>query len=406
MGGSVPDIPGHMANSDLAKELQFAVANLLGRSNTSFPGSQPVSFAAKHIKELQKQDYYLCEKSDGLRFLLFLTEDPEGKEATFLIGRKNEYYRVSGLHFPISTEDEHVFHTQTIIDGELVLDHKPDGISEVNFLVFDCLVVDGENLMQKTLDKRLGYYTDKIDKPFRTVYNKYPQEARYRPFNVVLKKMELAYGTEMMFRTVLPKLTHGNDGLVFTCRTTPYQPGTDQHILKWKREEENSVDFRLKLQWPLAGLDSEDEEDGYYEQYRPDYNAKPIFQLHVSHGKKRYEQYGIMYVDEQQWEYFKSLGIPIQDSLVECFLDRQNRWRFIRFRTDKTDANHINTVLSVIESINDRITEEDLIRASKSIRDAWKQRQIPPPRPTAANGRRQGGPEFSLETQPDSKPQK
>lgn len=42
--------------------------------------------------------------------------------------------------------------------------------------------------------------------------------------------MELSYGIQMMFDFILPKLPHGNDGLIFTCRTTPYKFGTDEHM--------------------------------------------------------------------------------------------------------------------------------------------------------------------------------
>src|SRR5690606_32399126 len=66
---------------------------------------------------------------------------------------------------------------------------------------------------------------------------------------------------------------------------------------------------------------------------------------------------------------------PLDDTIVECVRDEEGRWRFMRFREDKSDANHISTVDKVLESIQDRISEEDLIRAAGSIKVAWKKRQ-------------------------------
>lgn len=38
----------------------------------------------------------------------------------------------------------------------------------------------------------------------------------------------------------------------------------------------------------------------------PDFQTKPIFELHVwcggDHGKSRYEFYDVMYVDDDEWE--------------------------------------------------------------------------------------------------------
>lgn len=66
------------------EDMQFhrgTIADLLGRQQLSFPGAQPVSFARSHFAELQRTDYYLCEKTDGIRCLLYLTAflgTPEG----------------------------------------------------------------------------------------------------------------------------------------------------------------------------------------------------------------------------------------------------------------------------------------------------------------------------------------
>lgn len=50
------------------------------------------------------------------------------------------------------------------------------------------------------------------------------------PFRVKLKTMELAYGIQAVFKDHLPKLQHGNDGLIFTGAEAPYTAGTDQRM--------------------------------------------------------------------------------------------------------------------------------------------------------------------------------
>ncbi|KAK2846382.1 hypothetical protein FQN49_005775, partial [Arthroderma sp. PD_2] len=170
------------------------------------------------------------------------------------------------------------------------------------------------------------------------------------------------------------KKIHGNDGLIFTCRSTPYKIGTDEHTLKWKPPEENSIDFRLRLEFPSIEPDSEDEADGVTEPY-PDYDAMPTWHLFVLHNRGEYGHFGTMYLTESEWEEMKSLQKPLDDTIVECSQDEQGRWRFMRFRDDKTDANHISTVEKVLQSITDRVCEEELISNAPAIKAAWKKRQ-------------------------------
>lgn len=194
-------------------------------------------------------------------------------------------------------------------------------------------------------------------------------------FIMEMKQMQFSYAIELMFGKILPHLPHGNDGLIFTCRMSDYKFGTDQNILKWKPEAENSIDFRLTLDFPVKQPDEQDMAEGFREPYT-DYDAMPVCNLHVYNGDStnRDTWYATMFIEDDEWERFKLLEEPLNDRIVECYMDPQKRWRYMRFRDDKTNANHTSTVDSVIESIMDRVTKQDLIAAQKVIRDEWKRR--------------------------------
>ena len=112
----------------------------------------------------------------------------------------------------------------------------------------------------------------------------------------------------------------------------------------------------------------------------------PKFVLLAFHGEgsdgPSYLPFGEMHVDESEWEGLKALGVPLDEEIVECRMDEQKRWKFMRFRKDKKDANHISTVKSVIESIRDAVNQDELVRAWREIRDEWKKRNPPASAPT------------------------
>ena len=207
-----------------------------------------------------------------------------------------------------------------------------------------------------------------------------------RPFAVEDKSKQFSYALELMFKQIIPsvKQLHGNDGLIFTCVNSPYQFGTDEHILKWKPPHDNTVDFLLHINWPLLELDPDDPDQTTQEDYL---SFPDAFELYVSHGGKGdYSYYGNMYVTSKEWEDLKALQRPLQDCVVECYLEPASdgvnggdphpaRWRLYRIRDDKTDGNYVSVVQSVMESIQDHVTEEDLLRAAPEIRTEWKNRQ-------------------------------
>ncbi|KAF2653217.1 mRNA capping enzyme, alpha subunit [Lophiostoma macrostomum CBS 122681] len=381
-----PQIPGTQVPPDLAEGLKKAVADLLGRESTRFPGAQPVSFAREHVAELQRQEYFMAEKTDGVRCLLYLTyqdvDTPAGPQfvpATFLIDRKNNYYNVDPpVKFPYfeTPFDQDKFLFNTVLDGELVHDkdrNNPAGPPLLNYYVFDCLAINSQNYTAKPLDKRIGALKMKVFGPYRAWWDKYKAAPGLEPFGVKEKPVYTPYSFSEMFTTILPKLPHGNDGLVFTCKGTRYQFGTDKHILKWKPPQENTIDFKLKLgDFPL--FDPEDGEDGLI----PDYEAKPNrLALEILHNNNRYEHFTDLYFTTEDWEVLKSLNQRLDGRIIECHRDPEGRWRFKkeedgtpRWRDDKKDANHVSTVNSVLDSINNPVTEKDLLDASATIREA------------------------------------
>lgn len=269
-----------------------------------------------------------------------------------------------------------MFHTDTILDGELVWDKLPGGKEEPRFLVFDCLVMGRMPLMDRPLDKRIAYL-QRLIKPYKKLFTDFPEERQFQPFFMEMKPFQLGYGIEMMFKEVLPRLKHGNDGLIFTCVSTAYKHGTDPHILKWKTPEDNTVDCRLKLNFPTVEPTEAERQEGINEPFI-DYDSVPQSQLLVfkgDSGADRYEPFRDVYITEEEWETLKGLGDPLNDRIVECNQDEQDRWRIVRFRDDKNEANHKSTILSVLDSIQDKVSEQDLYEAAGEIKRCWKARQ-------------------------------
>ncbi|CDO73545.1 hypothetical protein BN946_scf185014.g15 [Trametes cinnabarina] len=262
-----------------------------------FPGSQPVSFSASDLEKLEREDFWVAEKSDGVRVLLFVQADMNSTDqAVYLIDRHNSYRAVTGLYFPHHQDPRRPLNN-SIVDGELVIDVDPSTKQEkLRFLAFDCLVVDNQNVMNRTLDKRYGRLQEWMYKPYQKMLRDHPHVAQTQPFDFKVKDVKFSYRVEDVFNIDIPRLQHGNDGLIYTCVSTPYSPGTDQNILKWKPPSENSIDFKLVLRFPPTPG----------KPLVPDFQAKPVFELHVwcgdDRGKPRYELYDVMHVEDDEWE--------------------------------------------------------------------------------------------------------
>jgi len=380
----IPDLPGNPVpkNSDQDHWLRNHVAALCDLNHDRFPGSQPVSFSTKDLERLENEDYWVCEKSDGIRVLLLvLTNLDTSDQMVFIVDRHNVYREISGLYFPHHEHPERPLRS-TLIDAELVIDVDPRTKRETTrLLCFDCLIADNQNVMSKTLDKRYWRLKEVFFKPYAKMLRDHPHMAENLPFDIQVKEVNCSYSIDKVFLDI-NNLQHENDGLIYTSVSTPYIPGTDRTLLKWKPPSENSVDFKLVLRFPpLAGS-----------QTQPDLHAKPVFALHVWCGtegaKASYEHWDTMHVTDDEWESMKASAEQVDDRIVEvCWDPVREYWRMMRFRDDKPQGNHRSVVENIMQSIADGVEKDALLARSATIKNLWKmrhgqpvqQQQAPPP---------------------------
>jgi hypothetical protein len=318
-------------------------------ASLTFPGCQPVSMDKDNLRHLVDVPggYYVCEKTDGFRALLYVGDTPNalhlvdrsgttkwnvlrfdlaspalappsGTRVTLVRMKNAQYngkqgvvqphdgksgmqlldaatstmgvsYRVlldgdtqtskvpAGKVKPVGPAAEATaqlalpaagrgarFHRQTVIDGEIVVDdvEDPDGTHRrvLRFYAFDLLVLGGVNTMGCSLAVRMRLLEQSVVAPLRAAEAAAAAAAGAPvaaspslPFELLLKDMYHAQrdvpstahcSVAHVWKTVVPRLPHECDGLIFTPIEQPYVPGkSDLTLLKWKPEQ--SVDFML-----------------------------------------------------------------------------------------------------------------------------------------------------------------
>eukprot|EP00939_MAST-03C_sp_MAST-3C-sp1_P003706 g3706.t1 len=352
-----------------------------GSMRRRFPGSQVTTLDSDLVEDvLCKESYYVCEKTDGERYLLILLPK-ETIGGSVLMSRTKEMRLVPDLEVPNGgmSRGKPGMHNLTMVDGELVWDEEE---GRPKFLIFDILILMGQpsndrvgesgDVRQLSLCDRLRLIRSHVLQPSFSL----PKVRETWPMDFGMKEMFDKAQTRDVFAQI-KSLGHENDGLVFTPVNAAYgstiRSGTMNvsSILKWKPDYQNTIDFNLQYVVdyrgttkfllccptkkggvePFAWLTLNDEETRQYLANRDDHHNKV--------GEYRYEW-------SRRTEVYDTRPFDGRSGRFD-FSDvreiKEGAWVFTgKYRLD-TPGNPVAIAVRNQKSIQDRISEDVLLRA-------------------------------------------
>ena len=206
-----------------------------------FPGPNPVSLDTSHFSRLAGEAYYVCEKTDGVRFALVCCRVPAGDSKPLnvcaLLDRSLTAYVLPQRWLPRAA------YQGTLLDGEVAWNKVR---RRWEFLAFDAVCVSGIPVMHAPLTQRM----DAVHRVLRVL-----TDARSRaagtgggadtdPVDLVPKTF-VPCRSLREFEDRLPRLraSYDIDGVVLTPAAAPVAFGRHPGMFKLKFDARHTVDF-------------------------------------------------------------------------------------------------------------------------------------------------------------------
>ena len=304
-------------SDDLREKVMVVCDSLFGINlkRGYFPGPQPVAIEKKNYPELKKNEYMVCEKSDGERAILLLIH-LNNKPMCFLLNRNNELYFMD-----LSFKKE--VYEGTIMDGELIKTKE----NKWNFLIHDCMIYNGTSFLEKSHRLRYACIIDFIIKRY---VNKIE--------DCVNIKTKLFYkygpGIDKTWSHIKNTTENNIDGLIFTPVNGFIKFGRDNSLFKWKLPENNTIDLLVKQK------------------------GKNILVYYTKSGNL---------IEFKKWSptnenYKKIIAFTsnITDLVIEFKILSEESFIPYKIRTDKSVPNSEITIFNTLKNIKEAITVDDL----------------------------------------------
>ncbi len=321
------------------------------------PGPMPISILRSNLKTLSDNQYWVAEKSDGDRYLLFYSS---ARKQCYLIGRKFDLLKVPGDLLP------HMFSGggDSLLDGEVV-EEWVSGQKRPAYLVFDIVAFHGVHYGEQPLSKRLqqigksvGEYRRMEGKGFcpfivqsKTFYKK---EHVSEMLKKIERKVSSSGHVEYWFsetRTAGLRMNL-NDGVILTPELGGYM---QRHapILKWKFLELNTIDVEIR---PEDVRNANQKTIPVYCKGRNPSGGRDAVSLFLRE----------IPMPARINEYFATVRSGARFCIVEIGYDKtKGKWVIHRARPDKGQANFITTCMGTFDALIDNVSPDNLKAACK-----------------------------------------
>ena len=356
-------------------------------------GPKPVTLEMKNITtppvlgvtNISDTVYTVTEKTDGERHIMFIDDVGE----VYLINNRFDIIPL-GLKIPA--------YKHSIFDGEWVEGSRL-------YALFDAYYVKNTDVRGLPLVGAKGrlHHIELFHKNEKVAFANVNILLHNKEFLVASDK-ETIYdqAAKVLLKDNRGEFPYHTDGLIFTPANypvgalyengDPYSFGTWVSVLKWKPSHENSIDFLVKYARDEKGQPKVLVKDGIiynvcdlYVGYKPTQweKIKAIDYLSSKLNTQEDEKYSTRkflppdYVGNDISIYLAESSLGLDDKIAEfSYNTKDNKWEYMRIRTDKTiqyhnngitdTANDWNTALSIWRGINSPV-QVDMITGAKKV---------------------------------------
>ena len=316
-----------------------------------FPGSHPVPVNSDNVKKIKNDEFVVALKTDGIRYLLFLTVQPHSENPiALMIDRTLLMYEICVW------ANYDFFQYGTLFDGELAWNIL-DGFSNntLSYCVFDVIAVSGKRMTMQPFSERLQVIHDSLFRAWKPMNNE-ELETYVQDENKIVCQHRDPYSIIFHPKPCFPQsqtleIWEGRfasqqraDGLLFTSRHSPMAFGRTESMLKWK--EHNTIDIALSKQDEIyqVWLDSK--------KIPKAQGKRKVQKKEIIINRNKFEDLvdNVIVQIEENSTLMDKIGS--KSSVFECsvtsFIDNVLKLFPIRHRFDKAETNSASTILSTI----------------------------------------------------------
>lgn len=354
------------------------------------PGAMPVNFHRADMEKVQvspDSDYYLSEKTDGVRHFMIFTGD-----SVVLVDRALNTKRPKAIvTATVNGSSDSMAHLVkmvqpgTVLDGEVVMhrgissklaaDCGHGAISQHEarpiFAVFDVMMVGGTPILHLKFEERFKALREAsfCRNPKLDSGNVFPTSVSDMSVALPLVRKRFVHRRQIgdLFNCVveekgfrsyrqLPLYNHLTDGVIFQPNT-PYKCGTDHDLSKWKYPDTATIDVKLlehhvyRSQFPAHRSNTDDDDN----------DGLDIFPVVACQDSVVVDKKRFIHLPKSELYRLNADRLEMKKNIAEVGMDPQSgEWYYLTMRPDKTDANHISTVMGTTYELAEGLDWKEL----------------------------------------------